>query len=75
MSKFYPFFCCVLLKAKSLTCVIASAQGASGLGDHQPTATGLNGKFADFNGIVIRMVFQELGMDFNFDGSLFRLFS
>ncbi|RLM87335.1 hypothetical protein C2845_PM04G07440 [Panicum miliaceum] len=38
-------------------------QGASGLGDHQPAAIGSNGKFADFSSIVIRMVFQELGMD------------
>jgi hypothetical protein len=55
--------------------IIAAVQGASGLGDHQPAAIGSNGKFADFSTIVIRMVFQELGMDFYFDGSPFRLFS
>jgi len=45
--------------------MIAAAQVASGLGDHHPAATGSNGKFADSSAIVIRIVFQELGIDFN----------
>jgi hypothetical protein len=50
-----------------LKLIIVVAQGASSLEDHQPATIGSNGKFADFSSIVIRMVFQELGMDFNFD--------